>query len=90
MNKVVQVIKIVQKKKIFQINQLDLGNKIFQINKLYRGNKDTSSKQDSSINLKNIDLDCFMEKFSELYNNKIDSNEKAQAAREHAKEILDE
>ena len=31
-----------------------------------------------------------MEKFSELYNNKYDSDEKAQAARAHAKEILNE
>ena len=29
-----------------------------------------------------------MEKFSELYNNKYDSDEKAPAARKHAKEIL--
>ena len=49
-----------------------------------------SSKQNTSNNLKNIDPDCLMEKFSELYNNKYDSVEKAQAAREHAKEILNE
>ena len=29
-----------------------------------------------------------MEKFSELYNSKYDSNEKAQVAHEHANEIL--
>ena len=51
--------------------------------------QDTSSKQDSSTNLKNIDPDCLMEKFSDFYNNKIDSDEKPQAAREHAKEFLD-
>ena len=50
----------------------------------------TFSKQDGSIKLKNIDSDCLMEKFSELCNNKYDSDEKAQAAREHAKEILNE
>ena len=50
--------------------------------------QDTSSKQDSSINLKNIDPHCLMEKFSELYNIKNDSDEKAPAARKHAKEIL--
>ena len=49
-----------------------------------------SRKQKTSINLKNIDPDCLMEKFSELYNNKYDSVEKAQTAREHAKEILNE
>ena len=49
-----------------------------------------SRKQDTSINLKNIDPDCLMEKFTELYNNKYDSAEKAQAARKHAKEILNE
>ena len=52
--------------------------------------QDRSRKQDTSINLKNIDPDCLMEKFSELYNNKYDSDDKAQAAREHAKEILNE
>ena len=31
-----------------------------------------------------------MEKFSELYTTKFAGNEKAQAAREHAKEILGE
>ena len=50
----------------------------------------TASKQGGSINLKNIDPDCLMDKISELYNSKYDSVEKSQAAREHAKEILDE
>ena len=49
-----------------------------------------SSKQDSSINIKNIDPGCLMEKFSELYNKEYVSIEQSQAAREHAKEILDE
>ena len=60
-------------------------------NKQFRSRKQiTSSKQDGSNMLKNFDTDCLMEKFSELYNNKYDSHEKAQAAREHAKEILNE
>ena len=49
-----------------------------------------SRKQNSSINIKNVDPDCLMEKFSELYNNKYDSMEQSQAAREHGKEILNE
>ena len=60
-------------------------------NKLVRSRKqDTSSKQDSSININNIDPDCLMETFTELYNSKYASNEEAQVAREHGKEILNE
>ena len=49
-----------------------------------------SRKQDTSNNLKNIGPDCLMGNFTEFYNNKYDSAEKAQAARKHAKEILSE
>ena len=58
-------------------------------NKQDRSNKkDCPSKQNSSVNLENIDPDCLLEKFSKLYNSKYDSIENAQATREHAKEIL--
>ena len=75
----------------------DSSNKQESSNKKVRSSKQDiskkqvrSSKQDSSINIKNIDPDCLMEKFSELYNSEYVSIEQSQAAREHAKEILDE
>ena len=78
-------------------NKLDISNNFDSSGKQIRSRKENSSnkqgksrKQDTSINLKNIDPDCLTEKFSELYNNKYDSVEKEQAAREHAKEILNE
>ena len=49
-----------------------------------------SKKDNTSINIKNVDPDCLMEKFSELYNNKYDSVEKAQVARGFCKDILNE
>ena len=73
------------------LDELDSSNKQVRSRKQNRSRKQvTSSKQDASINLKNIDPDCLMEKFLELYNNKYDSIEQSQAARENAKEILDE
>ena len=85
-----QIYKIVQIKKMFQINRLDLGNKIVQINKLDLGNRTLLAKKKSFNKLKNVDPDCLMEKFIELYNSKYVSNEEAQVAREHGKEILNE
>ena len=52
--------------------------------------KDSSNKLDGSINKKNVDPDCLMGKFSELYNSKNDSNEQSHPAREQAKEYLNE
>ena len=75
----------------------DSSSKHVSSNKQVRSNKHSgytkkgsSNELDSSKNLKNLDPDCLMKKFSELYNSKYDSDEKAQAAREQAIEILDE
>ena len=52
--------------------------------------KAISNKLDCSINLKNIDPDCLMDKFLELYKSEYASIEQSQAAREHFKESLNE
>ena len=71
--------------KIDSSNNFDSSNKQVKSSK-----KDNSDKLDGSINIKNIDPDCLMEKFTELYNNKYESFEESQPAREHCKEILAE
>ena len=78
-------------------NEEDISNKQVRSRKQNSSRKQDSSnkqvrssKQDSSNNLKNVDPDCLMEKFTELYNSKYASNEEAQVAREHGKEILNE
>ena len=83
----------------------DTSNKEDISNKQVRSRKQNSSRQQdcsnkqvrsskqvtsSSINLKSVDPDCLMEKFTELYNSKYASNEEAQVAREHCKENLNE
>ena len=68
----------------------DISNKQVRSRKQNSSRKQVRvSKQDSCINIKNVDLDCLMERFSELYNSGYASIEQSQAAREHAKEILD-
>ena len=57
---------------------------------IFRKDKIVRKNRMGSISLQNVDPDFVTEKFSELYNNKCDCNEKAQAAREHAKEFLAE
>ena len=52
--------------------------------------QDFSNKQGSPINSKNVDPDFLLEKFTELYNSNYASNEKTQAACEHAEEVFDE
>ena len=52
--------------------------------------KDCSSNKIISVNLKKIDPVCLMEKVSELYNSEYISSEQFQAARKHAKEVLNE
>ena len=72
-------------------NKEDISNEQVRSRKQDSSNKQVRSrKQDSSINIKNVDPDCLMEKFSELYNSNYDSVEQSQAAREHAKEMLNE
>ena len=78
-------------------NKEDISNKQVRSRKQNSSRKQDSSikqvrcsKQDSSINLKIDDLDCLMEKFTELYNSKYASNEEAQVARERGKVILNE
>ena len=72
-------------------NNFDSSNKHHSSRKQDRSNKQVrSSKQNSSINLKNVDPDCLMEKFTELYNSKYASNEEVQVARERGKEVLNE
>ena len=83
----------------------DRSNKEDISNKQVRSRKQNSSRQQdcsnkqvisrkqvtsSSINLKNVDPDFLMKKFTELYNSKYASNEEAQVAREHCQEILNE
>ena len=75
-------------------NKEDIINKPVRSRKQNSSNKqvksDNSDKLYGSINIKNIDPDCLMEKFTELYNNKYESFEESQPAREHCKEILAE
>ena len=78
-------------------DQLDSSNKQVKSRKQVKTKKQASSnkqvcsnKLDGSINLKNVDPDCLMEKFTELYNNKYENFEQSQPAREHCKEILAE
>ena len=78
-------------KNCYNTNTLSLMKKRFGLLEENRSSKkDSSNKLDGSINIKNIDPDCLVEKFSELYNNEYDSIEQSQAAREHAREILNE
>ena len=58
-------------------NKLDLVKKIVQTNYMV-------------LSKKNVDPDCLMGKFSELYNSKDVSNEQSHPAREQAKEYLNE
>ena len=72
-------------------NELDSSNKQVRSTKQKKSMKQVSSnKQDCSINLKNVDPDCLMEKFTELYNNKYENFEQSQSARELCMEILAE
>ena len=72
-------------------NKQDSSRKQVRFRKRDSSNKQVRSRnQDSSINLKNVDPDCLMEKITELYNSEYASNEEAQVARERGKEILNE
>ena len=72
-------------------NKEDISNKQVRSRKQNSSRiQDSLNKQESSNNLKNVDPDCLMEKFIELYNSKYPSNEEAQVARERGKEILNE
>ena len=71
--------------------QTDFSSELDSSNKQKKSKKQASSNnQDCSINLKNVDPDCLMEKFTELYNNKYENFEQSQSARELCKEILAE
>ena len=67
-----------------------LRNKIFFHKQVRISKKASSNKLDCSINLKNIDPDCLMDKFLELHSSEYASIEQSQAAREHSKESLNE
>ena len=72
-------------------SELDSSNKQVRSGRQKISKKEASSNnQDCSINLKNVDPDCLMEKFTELYNIKYENFEQSQSARELCKEILGE
>ena len=78
-------------------NKEDIPNKQVRPRKQKNSRKQASSKKKDccsnkiiSVNLKKIDPVCLMEKVSELYNSEYFSSEQFQAARKHAKEVLNE
>ena len=75
-------------------NKEDIIKKPVRSRKQNSSNKqvksDNSDKLYGSINIKNIDPDCLMEKFTEIYDKKYENFEQSQPAREHCKEILAE
>ena len=89
-NQDVSVIQDSSNKENISNKQVRSRKQIFSKKQMRLGKEDSSNKQDVSINLKSIDPDCLMDKFSELYISEYETIEQSQAAREHAKEILDE